>query len=219
MPLEDEEYPQRLVLVMHVQADANTQAASLSAALGGGDVASVILVQDGLDEAAFSRSAQILVPVVQTAGAAAIIAGDTRAAGRAGADGIHLPADPPVINDAVKKAGGRTIVGADAGKTRDQALNVGEMRPDYVLFGRLDGDTHPEPHPRSLELAAWWADIVEVSAIVMGGSTIASVVEAAAAGTEFVALGTAVFSAADPHAAVAEANRLLADARAKRNAA
>jgi thiamine-phosphate pyrophosphorylase len=172
-----------------------------------------------LDEAAFSKSATALVPIAQDKGVAAIIAGDSRAVGRAGADGIHLPADPHQINEAVKKADGKTIVGADAGRTRDQALNVGEMRPDYVLIGKLDGDTHPEPHPRNLELAAWWAELIEVSAIVMAGSTVQSVTSAAETGAEFIALGQAIFAAADPAEAVAEANRLIIEAAKAQRAA
>ena len=110
------------------------------------------------------------------------------------------------------RAGGRTIVGADSGKTRDTALEVGEQRPDYVLFGRLDGDTHDEPHPRSLELAAWWAEFVEVPAVVMAGRDLATLDQAIDTGAEFIALGDAVFMADDPAAAVARANALIAEA-------
>jgi thiamine-phosphate pyrophosphorylase len=219
MPASDTDFAQRLVLVLHAQADHDLQAQSLRAALSGGEVASLILVQDKLDEAAFSKTATTLTPIAQEAGVAVIFAGDSRAVGRAGADGIHLPADPHQIDEAVKKAAGKTIVGADAGRTRDQALNVGEMRPDYVLIGKLDGDTHPEPHPRNIELASWWSELIEVSAIVMAGSIISSVTAAAETGAEFIGLGQAVFGAADPAEAVAEANRLIAEVSKTRHAA
>ncbi len=202
-------FPQRLVLVLHANAEPEAQAAVLASALSGGDVASVIIVQDALDEAAFLRSAEILVPIAQAANAATIIAGDTRAIGRSGADGIHLTAEPRHVADAIKKSGGKSIVGANAGKTRDQALDVGEERPDYVFIGKLDGDTHEDPHPRNLEMAEWWAEIIEIPAIIMAGSTLNSVAAAAATGVEFIALGQAVFTSADPKAAVAKANSIL----------
>lgn len=205
---------QRLVLVLHAGEDAAADAAALGEALKGGDVASVIIVQGKRDEAAFLKAADILVPVAQEKGAAAIIAGDSRAAGRSGADGIHLPAEPRMVRDAVTKAAGRTIVGAEAGKTRDQALDVGEERPDYIFIGKLDGDTHSVPHPRNIELAAWWADIIELPAIIMAGSTIASITDAAETGVEFIAVSQAVFAAADPLAAVDAANASL-EARAR----
>jgi thiamine-phosphate pyrophosphorylase len=209
MAAEPAPVPQRLVLVLHANSEPENQAVILASALSGGDVASVIIVQDGLDEAAFMRAAEILVPIAQAAGAATLIAGDTRAIGRSGADGIHLPAEPRMVADAIKKSGGKSIVGANAGKTRDQALDVGEERPDYVFIGKLDGDTHEEPHPRNLEMAEWWAEIIEIPAIVMAGSTVASVAAVAATGVEFVALGQAIFASADPKAAVEEANAIL----------
>jgi thiamine-phosphate pyrophosphorylase len=202
-----------------VAAPAEALAKRLSDALAGGDVASVIIAQGAADEAAFMKAAEMLVPLAQEKGAAAIIAGDSRAAGRAGADGIHLHAEPRQVRDAVQKAAGRTIVGADAGKTRDQALDVGEERPDYVFFGKLDGDTHTVPHPRSLELAEWWAGVIEVPAIVMAGNTVASIEDAAATGVEFIALSRAVFDAADPLAAVDQANAILDARHAARAAA
>jgi thiamine-phosphate pyrophosphorylase len=209
MAAEPANFPQRLVLVLQANAEPETQAANLALALSGGDVASVIIVQDALDEAAFMRAAEILVPVAQAAGAAALIAGDTRAIGRSGADGIHLTAEPRHVADAIKKSGGKSIVGANAGKTRDQALDVGEERPDYVFIGKLDGDTHSDPHPRNLEMAEWWAEIIEIPAIIMAGNTIESVKAAAATGVEFIALGQAVFAFSDPKAAVANANAIL----------
>ncbi len=209
MAAEPAPIPQRLVLVLHAGTEPEHQAAVLEAALSGGDVASLIIAQGALDEAAFLRAAEILVPVAQAAGAAALIAGDTRAIGRSGADGLHLPAEPRMVSEAVKKSAGKSIVGANAGKTRDQALDVGEERPDYVFIGKLDGDTHDAPHPRNLEMAEWWAEIIEIPAIIMAGNTVNSVEAAAATGAEFVALGTAVFASPDPKAAVIEANAIL----------
>lgn len=209
MELTGQPVPQRLILVLHASTTPEAQAVSLEAALSGGDVASVIIVQGSLDEAAFLRAADVLVPVVQASGSAAIIAGDTRALGRSGADGIHLTAEPRMVADAVKKSGGKTIVGANAGKTRDQALDVGEERPDYIFIGKLDGDTHEEPHPRNLEMAAWWAEIIEIPAVIMAGSTTESIAEAAKTGVEFIALGQAVFGNTEPRKVVAAANAIL----------
>ena len=209
MAAEPAHFPQRLVLVIHTSAESEAQAALLASALSGGDVASVLIVQGALDEAAFLSAAEVLVPIAQAAGAAAIIAGDTRAIGRSGADGIHLTAEPRHVADAIKKSGGKSIVGANAGKTRDQALDVGEERPDYVFIGKLDGDTREDPHPRNLEMAEWWAEIIEIPAIIMAGNTVNSVAAAAATGVEFIALSQAVFASVDPKAVVAEANAIL----------
>jgi len=204
----------RLVLIMPQDDSAGADAA-LAAALSGGDVASVILPQYALDEVAFQRLAERRVPAVQAAGAAAMVAGDTRVAARTGADGIHFEGPKADLADLVERHASRMMVGAGGAKTRDDALELGEERPDYIFFGRFGYDTQPEPHNRNLSLGRWWAEMIELPCIVMGGSSLDSVRAVAETGAEFVALSAAIFSADDPAAAVREANELL-DAHAPR---
>lgn len=196
----------RLVLI----AMPGTDAGRLAAALEGGDVASVLLPQGGTDEAAFQRAAEKLVPLAQAAGAAAIVAGDSRVAGRVKADGLHIEGRRQELADAIERAQERMMVGTGGVKTRDDALELGEEGPDYMFFGRFGYDTDPKPHPRNLTLGAWWAEMVEIPCIVMGGSDVASVIDVAATGAEFVALSAAIFAdGVDPREAVARANALL----------
>lgn len=200
----------RLVLIVPEAEDDAALAEQLENALRGGDVASVIIPQYGLDDNLFQKRAERLVPVVQDAGAAALIAGDTRVAGRAKADGLHLSGSIEELTDAMEKFSPKLIVGTSLAKDRHMALEVGEQRPDYIFFGRLDGDIKPEAHPKNLALAEWWASMVEIPCVVMGGSDLACVEEVAATGAEFVALRGAIFgAAAGVAAAVAQANAIL----------
>lgn len=80
----------RLVLIVPDIADIEEQAKVVADALRGGDVASVIIPQYGLDDGVFQKHAEKLVPIVQAAGGAALIAGDSRVAGRVKADGLHI---------------------------------------------------------------------------------------------------------------------------------
>ena len=64
----------RLVLAAPEGSDAGRLANRIGDALRGGDVASVILPQYDLDERTFQRVAEAAVPVIQEAGAAALIA-------------------------------------------------------------------------------------------------------------------------------------------------
>jgi thiamine-phosphate pyrophosphorylase len=199
----------RLVLLM-TDPGREDAAARLGAALSGGDVASVILAGAGLDEARFQAAAEALVPVIQGAGAAAIVADDTRCAGRVKADGIHLTGgDAEGLDEAVKRFSPKLIVGGSGFETRHDALEAGEALPDYLFFGRFGGDTDEAPHRKTLDMAEWWAAIVEVPCIALGGSSVESVEALARTGAEFVALGRAVFEAPDPAAAVARANAIL----------
>lgn len=200
----------RLVLIVPDMDDAADQATALADALRGGDVASVILPQYGLDDGAFQKRAEKLVPIIQDAGAAALIAGDSRVAGRVKADGLHITGSLPDLEEAVEKFVPKMIVGSGHATDRHTALAVGELRPDYVFFGKLDGDIKPEAHPKNVALGEWWASMIEIPCVVMGGTDPASVVEVAASGAEFVALRLAVF--ADPAAApsiVSQVNALL----------
>src|SRR5438034_993671 len=105
----------------------------------------------------------------------------------------------------------------EAGTSRCRLCLVTPLQSEPAALSTLvgaalaGGDIGEAIFEKSFELAAWWSSIFVIPAIVMGGSTIASVRQAAVAGIEFVALSRAVFAAADPAAAVAEANRLLAE--------
>ncbi len=207
--------PNRCRLVLAAGPRPGMETERVLAALEGGDVASLVLVQDGAADDAFQAWAEAIVPAAQARGVATIVSGDTRVAGRVGADGIHVEENAEAVADAVRKHQGRLIVGAGGAKTRHDALELGEAQPDYVFFGRFFYDNQPDPHPRNLGLAEWWAQIVEVPCIVLGGASIESVVASAATGAEFVALSSAVFGEGDPAEQVRAANALL-DAQAPR---
>ncbi|WP_296102171.1 thiamine phosphate synthase [uncultured Agrobacterium sp.] len=200
----------RLVLIVPQGEDAGLQAKALEDALRGGDVASVIIPQYALDDDRFQKRAEVLVPIVQAAGAAALVAGDSRVAGRVKADGLHVVGGLEPLAEAVEKFTPKLIVGGGNADDRHKALEQGEANPDYIFFGKLEGDIKPEPHPKNVALGEWWASMIEIPAIVMGGSDVASVVAVAESGVEFVALRQAVFGHAGGAAqAVAEANALL----------
>ncbi|MCP8894227.1 thiamine phosphate synthase [Shinella daejeonensis] len=200
----------RLMLILPEGEEIAARVALLEGALKGGDVASVILPQYGLDDGAFQKHAEALVPLIQNAGAAALVAGDTRVAGRVKADGVHVTGGLEDMAEAVEKFTPRLIVGGGNARDRHQALELGELRPDYMFFGRIGGDIKPEAHPKNLALGEWWASMVEIPCVVLGGTDPQSALDVAATGAEFVALASAVF--ADPGQAphvVAAVNALL----------
>lgn len=200
----------RLVLIVPDIADAEEKARIVGDALRGGDVASVIVPQYDLDDTAFQKHAEKLVPVIQAAGAAALIVDNSRVAGRVKADGLHITGNAKALAEAVEKHAPKLIVGGGNAMDRHHALEIGEVQPDYIFFGRLDGDIKPEAHSKNLALGEWWAAMVEIPTLVMGGNDPASALAVAETGVEFVALGKAVF--ADPAQAasvVASVNAVL----------
>jgi thiamine-phosphate pyrophosphorylase len=200
----------RIVLISPAGESADGFAAKLNAAIAGGDIASIILPPNGMDEASYQAFAERIVPIAQAAGIAAIIVDDTRIAGRVKADGIHIEGGKSALAEAVERFQSQMAVGAGGVKSRDDALELGEERPDYVFFGRFGYDNRPEAHQRNLSLGGWWAEMIEIPGIVMAGSDLASVETVAATGIDFVALSSAVFTdGVDPRDAVARANAIL----------
>lgn len=202
----------RLCLVTPSGATPDKFAAALDDALAGGAVASLILTAASAD--GLAGLAEAAVPIAQAHGVAALIHNDTGLALKTGADGVHIDdhrSDIPALINALHPD---SIAGVGNLTTRHDAMTVGETEPDYVLFGRLDGDTAAAIFPNALELAQWWAAFFEIPAIVMGGTDLASVRQAQEAGIEFVALRRAVWEhGGGPGAAVAAANRLLDQAQ------
>lgn len=199
----------RLCLVAPPGAAPETFGPALDAALAGGDVASLIITAapGELDRLAVSA-----VPRTQAHGVAALIHNDREIALNTGADGVHVDDRRADLGALVAALHPDRIAGVGNLTSRHDAMTAGEAEPDYLFFGRLDGDTGAAIFPKALDLAEWWAAIFEIPAVVMGGSELASVRQAGKAGIEFVALRRAVWEHPDgPGAAVAAANRLLAE--------
>lgn len=201
----------RLCLVTPAGVEAETFAPRVADALSGGDVASLIIAAHPADPAALQQAAATFVPIAQDAGAAAIIHGDTRIVGRAKADGVLIDGGLAELAAAVTAMRPKRMVGAAGIASRHDAMTAGQASPDFLFFGRLDGDTGDGVFPKALDLAAWWSAVTVIPAVVMGGRTLASVRQAAREGIEFVALSRAVWD--DPRgarAAVAQACEQLA---------
>lgn len=200
----------RIVLI----APPELEAGRLIAALDGGDVASLILPGWEMDDDAFQLYAERIVPAAQEHGVAVVIGESSRVAMRTGADGLHVETDRRELEEIIAKHQAKLMIGTGGAANRDDALELGEARPDYLFFGRFGYDNKPEPHPRNLKLGQWWAEMVQVPCIVAGGLELDSALTVAATGVEFVALSEAIFSGdRDPAESVATVNAAL-DAQA-----
>jgi thiamine-phosphate pyrophosphorylase len=192
----------RLFLITPAATDAAAFPPLLAEALAAADVAAVLIADPA--------NAAALVPVAQKAGAAALIPDDTRLAGRLKADGVHVGSGLGDLRLAAESFRPQRIVGAGNIHSRHTAMEAGDIGVDYIFFGRPHGDTHDAPHPKALDLAEWWSELMEVPAVMMAGRALASVADAAATGAAFVALHDAVWSHAEgPAAAIRRAAALL----------
>ena len=201
----------RLYLVTPRDVDITTFPAVLDAALAAGDVASLLIAVEGGSDMARQRIAEILTPIAQARGVAVMVRNDTRAAGRAKTDGVHVDTGKADLDAALETFHPDGIVGGGGLATRHEAMEAGETDVDYVFFGDLDRPEFEGGNPRTRELAEWWVPLFEPPVVLLAGNDLASLDAAAATGAEFVALRDAVWTHADgPAAAVAEATRRLA---------
>lgn len=184
----------RLVLCMGSAELAQFDESQFKKVLSAGDIASIVFSPEQMDESTFQKLVEPLVKVAQQHDVAAVIADYSRIAGRVSADGLQLGQDQQALKDAIQKFSPNIMVGAANVKTRHNALTIGELRPDYLMFGKPNGDIRAEPHPKNLDLGNWWSQMVEIPCIVMGGSELESVIEVAQCGAEFVALRNAIFA-------------------------
>lgn len=195
----------RLCLVTPPGLTGDAQAAeafaeTLAAALSGGDVASVLLRGAGGEGKPLAAAVAALCPPAQAAGAAFLVEGDGEAARRLGCDGAQVPGEPGALRAARRALGAELILGADCGASRHLAMEAGELEADYVAFDAGE-----------IETIAWWAELMEVPCVAAGGITLATAPALVAAGTDFLAVGRAVWEHPEgPAAAVAAFNALMA---------
>ncbi|MBZ8133065.1 thiamine phosphate synthase [Afifella sp. IM 167] len=208
--MNEEAVEQRIFLVAPSGVGPEECARLVADALAGAP-ASAVLVTASQGEPETEARARAIVPVVQAAGAAAIVENFTRAAGHAGADGVHISSGFPDLKAAAESFRPNRIVGAGKLRSRHAAMEAGELDLDYLFFGEPEGDTHSAPYHKAVALAEWWAELMEIPAVIMAGADLATLSEAAASGAEFIALRRAIWEAPEgPQAAMRRAAEILA---------
>lgn len=180
----------RLCLVLEIKRDSDPSA-RFEAALSALIPASLVL-SPGEGLSIEPAAAAPLVRAAQKAGVATLIEADAATAQALGADGVHLPWRDDIVPayELVRSTlGAQMIVGADAGRSRHDAMLLGEAGADYVGFGIPPhvGDREGAA-ARRLDLVEWWAEIFEVPVIAFDVESPDDAARLAAAGADFVSL-------------------------------
>ena len=178
----------KLYLDYVVTGPLATSRAVLSAALEAAPVASLLIRTDG--GAAYDReTVRELTAIAQKQGVAVLL-GDVAHARDVGADGVHVSWSADVVEGfrSVRQAAGRElIVGADAGRTRDDAMQIGEADSDYVAFGiPAHVEDRARAAQRQLDLVAWWSEVFEIPCVALDVADADHARALAGAGADFV---------------------------------
>jgi len=139
--------------------------------------------------------AQDALPLVDEARAREItvmVSSDAQLARTIKSDGVHLSWSDDVqarYTEAREILGQRAIIGADAGRSRDVAMRLGEGEADYIAFGipKHVGDVE-KAMERQLDLVAWWAEIFVIPVVAFDVKDVGHARELARVGADLVAL-------------------------------
>jgi thiamine-phosphate pyrophosphorylase len=202
----------RLYLVTPPKLEAKAFAETLKHALGAGDVASVQLRLKNISDDEILRTAEILMPVAQKAGAAFILNDRPDLAAKMGTDGVHIGQEDASYAEARAAMGPNRIVGVTCHNSRHLAIEAAEAGADYVAFGAFFPTATKEPKTRAEpELLEWWSDTMLVPCVAIGGITVENCVALIEAGADFLAVAAGVWDYANgPAAAVKAFNTLFA---------
>src|SRR5829696_3669515 len=183
-----------LYLVTEPMTDPDEMAQALAPALAAGGIAAVLLRLAPADERTLINRIKAVAPIVQERDVAVLLDGYPDLVARSGADGAHLTGIE-ALQAALATLKPARIAGVGGLHTRHDAMLAGETNADYLMFGQPEAGVAAPALPLTLERVSWWAEIFQVPCVGYAHAR-EEVGAIAAAGADFVALGSFVW--ADP---------------------
>lgn len=188
-------------------ADLTAFARDLEAALDAGDVACLQIRLKLADDSTIAAAATVIAPIAQARGVAVILNDRPDLVKPLGLDGVHVGQSDASCASARRDVGSDRIVGVTCHDSRHLAMEAAEAGADYVAFGAFfpsstkDASTRAEP-----EILAIWQETMQVPCVAIGGITVDTAEGLAAAGADFLCVGSGVW---DHPGGPAEAVRAL----------
>jgi thiamine-phosphate pyrophosphorylase len=184
---------------------------ALAEALQAGEVAALQLRLKDHSAGEIKRLASPLIKLAQSMGVAVILNDDPELAVALGCDGVHVGQGDAPAKAARAAIGPNRMLGVTCHDSRHLAMQAGEAGADYVAFGAFyptrtkDAATRADP-----EILEWWSDLFEIPCVAIGGITVENAKPLIAAGADFLAVSSGVWSHVDgPAAAVIAFNALM----------
>jgi thiamine-phosphate pyrophosphorylase len=185
----------RLYLITPPELEPAAFADTLARALDAGDVACVQLRLKDVDDDAIRRAADALRPVAQQRGVAFLMNDRPDLALATGCDGVHVGQQDASYAEARRRLGAERIVGVTCHESRHLAMEAAEAGADYVAFGAFfPSATKEAKHRADPEILRWWSELMTVPAVAIGGITPENCAPLVAAGADFLAVISAVWS-------------------------
>ena len=203
----------RLYLITPPRLDPSSFRDVLAAALDGGDVACLQLRLKDAPPDDIKRAVETLMPVAQARDVAFILNDDAALAMALGCDGAHL-GQTDGDHEGARRLLKDRILGITCHASRHLAMEAGELGADYVAFGAFfPTDTKETLHTAGTDLLEWWAEMMEVPSVAIGGINSGNCAPLVRAGADFLAVVGAVWNHPEgPAAGVRAMNGAIAAA-------
>jgi thiamine-phosphate pyrophosphorylase len=188
----------------------------LASALDAGEVAAVQLRLKDVPDNALLRTIEQLRPIVQSRNVAFLLNDRPDLAVKTGCDGAHVGQSDTKAQAARKILKDLTL-GVTCHGSRHLAMQAGEDGADYVAFGAFYPTTTKEPPAMAdLETLEWWAKMMEIPCVAIGGITAENCAPLVKAGADFLAVVGAVWNHPEnPAAGVREMLTAIREAQGK----
>ncbi len=186
----------QLFLIAPADADAARFPSILQGVLAAAPVSALLLPRGMQSEAGYAALVKLLLPVGQAAGAAVLIEGEPAQARTLGADGLHVQGLPGVVKSAIAALQPAMIVGTGGIKSRHDAMILGELGADYLMFGPLSGPSDDEAR----EMAQWWAETMQIPGVFSNPGATPDTADSA--NCEFLGLSDSIWKAGGAGAAM-----------------
>jgi thiamine-phosphate pyrophosphorylase len=159
-----------------------------------------------------------LGPVARAHDVALILNDDPALAARLDCDGVHVGQSDASCAEARRLVGRDRIVGVTCHDSRHLAMEAAEMGADYVAFGAFfPTSTKDAPTRADPEILSVWQETMETPCVAIGGITPDNARGLVAAGADFIAVSSGVWSHPDGEAeAVRALNAAIAGGLADR---
>ena len=202
----------RLYLISPPKFEAKAFGDVLKRALDAGDVASFQLRLKDVDDDAIKRAVDALMPIAQKRDVAFILNDRPDLARAFRCDGVHVGQEDASYAEARLIVGKDAIVGVTCHDSRHLAMEAAEAGADYVAFGAFFPTATKDAKTRAdIDLLRWWAEMMVVPCVAIGGITTENAAPLVEAGADFLAVSNGVWGHENgPAAAVKAFNALFA---------
>jgi thiamine-phosphate pyrophosphorylase len=204
----------RFYLLTPPAIDLSVFADTLARVLDAGDVAAVQLRLKPASDYEIAKAAETLRPIVQDRGVAFILNDRPDIAAKTGCDGAHIGVEDMALPEARKLLGPDAIIGVTCKTSRHRAMEAAEQGASYVAFGAFfDSATRGVIAEAEPEILEWWAQLMVVPSVAIGGITPENCAPLVKAGADFICASASVWQHAQgPEAGVRAFEQAIAAA-------